>query len=133
MGPGQHPDACALTCTARTMTSSSLVVVPSTLTVASTPCHDQVHHTKAWNLCDAEEFLSSEIIIVNCELMIKFLFRNFLLQWPPTPTTTTSMPPFPSSRAQTFRFGNRRWGTSSSPSASGALLLVLLAAHDLWK
>ena len=45
MGPGQHPDACALTCTAWTTTSSLLVVVPSTLMVASTPRHDQVHHT----------------------------------------------------------------------------------------
>ena len=35
MGPSQRPDACALTCTAWTITSSLLVVVPSTLMVAA--------------------------------------------------------------------------------------------------
>ena len=35
------------------------------------------------------------------------------------------MPLLPSSWAQTFESGNRRWGTSSSPSTSGALLPVL--------
>ena len=64
---------------------------------------------------------------------MKFLFRNSLSKWPPTPTTTTSTPPLLFSRAQTFGSGNRRWGTSSSPSTSGALLPVLLAAHDLWR
>ena len=53
MGPSQCPDACALTCTAWTMTSSLLVAVPSTLTVGA------------------------EIIIVNSELTISFSTETF--------------------------------------------------------
>ena len=51
------------------------------------------------------------------------------MKWPP-PTTTTSLPVFPSSQAQIFESGNRRWGITSSPSTSGILLPVLQAAWD---
>ena len=56
-----------------------------------------------------EEFVSFEIIVVNSELTIKFLSRNSLSKWLPIPTTTLT-PLFPSSWAQTFGSGNRRWG-----------------------
>ena len=133
MGPGQCPDTCELTCTAQTTTSSSLVAVPSTLTMASTLVMIKCTTHRCGTSVTQRSFLSFEIIVVNSELTIKFLHRNFLLKWLPTPTTTTLMPPFPSSQAQTFRSGNRRWGTSSSPNDSGASLPVLLEAHGLWR
>ena len=80
-----------------------------------------------WNLCDAE-FFSSEIIIVNSELTISFFTETFS-KWPP-PTTTTSPPLFLSLWAQILGSGNRRWGTTSSLSTSGASLPVLQAAWD---
>ena len=132
MGPSQCPDACALTCTAQTMTSSLLVVVLSTLMVAAPlvtiECTTHRHRTSATQ----RSSFSSEIIIVNSELTISFFTETFS-KWPPPPTTTTLTSLFPASQAQTFRSGNRRWGTMSSLSASGALLPVLLAAHSLWK
>ena len=71
-----------------------------------------------WNLCNAEEFLSFEIIIVSSELTISF-FTEIFIKWLPPPTTTFPLL-FLSSQAQTSESGNRRWGTTSSPSASGA-------------
>ena len=78
MGPGQHPDACALTCTAWTKTSSLLVAVPSTLMVASTlvtiKCTTHRHGTSAIQ----RSSFSSEIIIVNSELTISFSIETFI-------------------------------------------------------
>ena len=54
MGPGQCPDACALTCTAQTMTSSSLVVVPSTLTVAQKTAPMFAYYVKTHVLLNAD-------------------------------------------------------------------------------
>ena len=77
MGPGQCPDACALTCTARTMNSSLFVAVPSTLTVAAPlvmiKCTKHRHGTSAMQ----RSFFSFEIIIDNSELMISFFTETF--------------------------------------------------------
>ena len=61
-----------LTCTAQTTTSSLLVAIPSTLTVAAPLVTIECTTHRHGNLCNAEEFFSSEIIIVNSELTISF-------------------------------------------------------------
>ena len=108
MGPGQHPDACALTCTARTTTSSSLVVVPSTLTVAAPLVTIKCTTHKRGTSAMQRSFFSFEIIVVNSELTISFFTETFS-KWPP-PTTTTSLPLFPSSRAQIFWVWEQKMG-----------------------
>ena len=78
MCPGQHPDACALTCTAQTMTNSSFVTVPSTLTVAAPLIMIKcTTHRCGTSVMQRSFFFSFEIIVVNSELMISFLIEPF--------------------------------------------------------
>ena len=70
----------------------------------STPCHDQVHHTWAWNLCSAEEFFSFEIIVVNSELTISFFTETFFKMAATTNNNNlnTSVPVFTGSDFQVW-------------------------------
>ena len=129
MGPSQCLDACALSCTAQTTTSSSLVAVLLPLWWQHPLSRLSAPHIGVEPL-QCRGVFSFEIIIVNSELTISFFTETFFSKWPP-PTTTTSPPPFPSSWAQTFGSGNRRWGTTLSPSTSGALPLALPVAPNL--
>ena len=76
MGPSQCPDTCALTCTAWTTTSSLLVAVPSTLMVAAPLITIECTTHRCGTSAIQRSFFSSEIIVVNSELTIKFLSRN---------------------------------------------------------